>query len=262
MPTVFENIGFDIKCEEDVYRLSDFVLNSGRILPVNDGAYACWSDKSGAEIWERVELDHKNKSVSLLNIDPHFNGATVWHMEFARELSAERDDILDCKAMLKSTENEQFICARVMGALAANDFSVGNEYDFQISMIPHSVSFFKNEDEMRSVTGDEITALGAFSPVGMYSRMIASDAADTDILLTGLAAEILTGSVRYIDADGSPKGEFLHLCVNTLLGPLDVAVGQCNYDANELSSLIGGGYVALISGILSVKLIKKEAKGK
>ncbi len=263
MATVFENIGFDIKSEDDVYRLSDFVLNTGKILPVESGAYACWSDKSGAEIWERVSLDHESKSVSLLNIDPHFNGATVWHMEFAREFSAERDDILDCKAMLKVPESEQFVCARIMGALAANDFSIGNEYDFQISMIPHSVAFFKNEDTMRSALGDDITALGAFSPIGMYSRMLAADDSETvpaDILLTGIAAEVLTGSVRYIDAGDTPKGEFLHLCLNTLLGPLDIAVSQENYETETLPELIDGGNIAFVRGILSAKLIKKRQK--
>ena len=260
MPTVFENIGFDIKCEDDVFRLSDFVLNTGSILPAETGAYACWSDKSGAEIWERIGLDHESKSVSLLNIDPHFNGATVWRMEFAREFSAERDDILDCKAMLKKPGGEQFVCARVMGALAANDFSQGQEYDFQISMIPHSITFFENEDEMRSATGDDLTALGAFSPVGMYSRMIASDESDShasDILLTRLSAQILTGSLRYIETDGTPRGEFLHLCLNTLLGPLDIAVGQCNYKPESLPLLIGGGGIALLQGIISAKLIKR-----
>ncbi len=263
MATVFENIGFDIKSEDDVYRLSDFVLNSGSILPVESGAYACWSDKSGAEIWERVSLDHQSKSVSLLNIDPHFNGATVWSMEFAREFSAERDDMLDCKAMLKIPESEQFVCARIMGALAAKDFSLGNKYDFQVSMIPHSVAFFKNEDEMRSVLGDDTTALGAFSHIGMYSRMIMTDDSESplpDILLTGIAAEVLTGSVRYIDAGDTIKGEFLHLCLNTLLGPLDIAVSQSNYKPEMLSELIGGGNIVLVRGILSAKLIKKRQK--
>ena len=109
MATVFENIGFNIENEDGAYRLADFVLNSGSILPVENGAYAVWSDKSGAEVWERVALDHESKSVELLNIDPHFNGSTVWSLELSREFSAERDDMLDCKAFLKSPDSESVL---------------------------------------------------------------------------------------------------------------------------------------------------------
>lgn len=260
MATVFENIGFNIQDEDGAYRLADFVLNSGSILAVENGAYAVWSDKSGAEIWERVALDHETKSVSLLNIDPHFNGSTVWQLELAREFSAEHDDILDCKALLKFPESEQSICARVMGALAAPDLTNGGVYDFQVSMIPHSIAFFENELEMRKALSDETTALGALAPVGMYMRMLQSEDENikTDILMTRTAAEIVTGDVRFMIADKTPVGEFLHLVLNTHMGELDIAVSQNQYETKNLPRLCEGGMVAVVNGIISAKLIKRE----
>lgn len=259
MGTVFENIGFNIKDESDVYRLADFVLNSGSLLPADNGAYAVWSDKSGAEIWERVSLDHETKSVDLLNIDPHFNGSTVWNLEYMREFSSERDDILDCKAFFKRPDSEQTFCARVMGALAIPDFSPDRAYEFQVSMIPHSVAFFKNELEMRKALNDETTALGVLAPVGMYTRMLAGDdIASYDILMTRVAAEIISGDVRFMIADKTPVGEFLHLTLDTLFGPLDIAVSQSHYKTNELPDITGGGYIAVVSGIISAKLIKRK----
>lgn len=259
MGTVFENIGFNIKDESDVYRLSDFVLNSGSVLPVESGAYAVWSDKSGAEIWERVSLDHEAKSVDLLNIDPHFNGSTVWNLEYMREFESERDDILDCKALLKRPDTEQTFCARVMGAFAIPDFSPDMAYEFQVSMIPHGVSFFKNELEMRKALNDETTALGVLAPVGMYSRMLAGDdLTGFDILMTRVAARITSGDVRFMIADNTPMGEFLHLTLDTNFGPLDVAVSQNHYETKELPDLVSGEYIAVVSGIISAKLIKRK----
>lgn len=260
MATVFENIGFNITGEEDAYRLADFVLNSGSILPVDNGAYACWSDKSGAEIWERVSLDHASKSVSLLNIDPHFNGSTVWRLELSRELTAERDDILDFKALLKSPDSEQTICARVMGAFAISDFAPMREYEFQVSMIPHSIAFFENELDMRKALSDETTALGALAPVGMYMRMLATDDENTptDILMTRVAAEVITGDVRFMIADKTPVGEFLHLVLKTQFGNLDLAVSQNQYETKNLPRLCEGGMIAVVNGIISAKLIKRE----
>lgn len=261
MATVFENIGFNITDENGAYRLADFVLNSGKILPVENGAYACWSDKSGAEIWERVRLNHEKKDVELLNIDPHFNGATAWKLEFAQEFLAERDDMLDCKAMLKETDSDKFICARVMGAQAIADFATGSEYEFQVSMIPHSIAFFKNEVEMRKALNDDTTALGAIAPVGMYARLLAGENEDTmqtDILMTRIAAEIVCGDVRFMIADKTPVGEFLHLVLDTQMGQLDMAVSQNQYETKMLTRLCEGGMVAVVNGIISAKLIKRE----
>ncbi len=260
MATVFENIGFNIQDEDGAYRLADFVLNSGSILPVENGAYAVWSDKSGAEVWERLALDHETKSVSLLNLDPHFNGRCVWHLEFAREFTAERDDMLDCKALLKLPDSEQSFCGRIMGSFAIPDFSPAGEYDFQVSMIPHSIAFFKDELEMRKALSDETTALGVLAPVGMYMRMLNSEDEQfqTDILMTRLAAEIVTGDVRFMIADKTPVGEFLHLVLNTHFGELDIAVSQNQYETKELTSLCGGGMIAVVNGIISAKLVKIE----
>lgn len=260
MATVFENIGFNIEDEDGAYRLADFVLNSGSILPAENGAYAVWSDKSGAEIWERVALDHATKSVSLLNIDPHFNGSTVWRLELMREFSAERDDMLDFKALLKKPDSEQSICARVMGACAIPDFSAGCEYDFQVSMIPHQIAFFKNEIEMRKALRDDTTALGALAPVGMYMRMLQAEGEEisTDLLITRIAAEIVTGDVRFMIAEDKPVGEFLHLVLDTALGNLDIAVSQNQYETKELPMLCEGGMIAVVNGIISAKLIKRE----
>ncbi|MBQ2841046.1 MAG: hypothetical protein IJE70_06835 [Oscillospiraceae bacterium] len=259
MATVFENIGFNIEDEDGAYRLADFVLNSGSILPTENGAYACWSDRSGAEIWERLALDHETKSVSLLNIDPHFNGSTVWRLELSREFSAERDDMLDFKALLKKPDSEQSLCARVMGAYAISDFTANAEYDFQVSMIPHSIAFFENELEMRKTLSDDTTALGALAPVGMYMRMLsAEDEVPTDILMTRVCAEIVTGDVRFMIADKTPVGEFLHLVLNTQFGELDIAVSQNQYETKNLPKLCEGGMVAVVNGIISAKLIKRE----
>ncbi len=260
MGTVFENIGFNITSEDDVYRLADFVLNSGRILPVDDGAYAVFSDKCGAEIWERVALDHNTKSASLLNLDPHFNGSTVWQLELVREFSAERDDMLDCKALLKKPDSDSSFCARIMGALAAKNLASGEEFDFQVSLIPHSIAFFENELEMRKKLSDETTALGVIAPVGMYTRMLSvdQDMSQTDILLSRVAAEIETGDVRFMIAGDRPVGEFLHLTIKTVFGPLDVAVSQNQYETKELPRLCEGGYIAVVNGIISVKLINRE----
>ncbi|MBR5543282.1 MAG: hypothetical protein IKU65_04225 [Oscillospiraceae bacterium] len=259
MATVFENIGFNIEDEEGAYRLADFVLNSGSVLPVESGAYAVFSDRSGAEVWERVALDHETKSVSLLNIDPHFNGSTVWKLEFVREFLAERDDMLDCKALLKKPESELSFCGRIMGALAIADFTPDREYEFQVSMIPHSIAFFENELTMRKQLSDDTTALGALAPVGMYTRMLnAEGMQETDLLLTRVAAEITTGDVRFMIADKTPVGEFLHLVVDTQFGPLDIAVSQNQYETKELPRLCEGGYIAVVNGIISLKLIKRE----
>lgn len=260
MATVFENIGFNIQDEDGAYRLADFVLNSGSILPVKDGAYAVWSDKSGAEIWERVALDHTTKSVSLLNLDPHFNGLTVWRLELIREISAERDDILDYKALLKKPDSDMSFCARLMGAYAIDGLAPGEEYDLQVSIIPHSVAFFKNEDEMRKALSDETTALGSVAPVGMYMRMLHTEDDDmqTDILMTRIAAEIKGGDVRFMIADDRPVGEFLHLILNTHFGELDLAVSQNQYETKELPLLCEGGMVSVVNGIISAKLIKRE----
>ncbi len=260
MATVFENIGFNISDEDGAYKLADFVLNSGSILPADRGVYACWSDKSGAEIWERLALNHEEKSVSLLNIDPHFNGSTAWHLEFAEEFSGERDDILDCKARLKLPDSESFVCARIMGALAAEGLECGSEYDFQVSMIPHSISFYENESAMRKATADEVSALGALIPLGMYSRLLASDGSlsGTDILLTRVSAEIESGDVRFMIAGKKPVGEFLHLVIKTHLGNLDIAVSQNQYETAMLPHLCEGGMVVCTDGIISAKLIRKN----
>ncbi len=260
MGTVFENIGFNITGEDDVYRLADFVLNSGSILPVDDGAYAVFSDKCGAEIWERVALDHENKSVSLLNLDPHFNGSTVWHLELVRDFSAERDDILDCKALLKAPDSDSSFCARIMGAKAAKQLQNGLEFDFQVSLIPHSISLFENELEMRKALSDETTALGVIAPVGMYTRMLSTgeDMMQTDLLISRIVAEIKTGDVRFMIAEDKPIGEFLHLVIDTVFGPLDVAVSQNLYETKTLPALCGGGHIAVVSGIISAKLINRE----
>ncbi len=259
MATVFENIGFNITSEDDVYRLADLVLNSGKILPVDDGAYAVFSDKCGAEIWERVALDHNTKSVSLLNIDPHFNGNTVWRLELVRDFSAERDDFLDCKALLKKPDSDKSFCARIMGHLAAKNLTFDSEYDFQVSLIPHSIAFFENEIEMRKALSDDSSALGNIIPVGMYTRMLADEEMQqTDLLMSRISAEIISGDVRFMIADDTPVGEFLHLTIDTAFGPLDVAVSQNQYETQELPRLCEGGYIAVINGIISAKLIKRE----
>ncbi len=264
MPSTFENIGFNITCEDDVYRLADFVINSGKILPAGDGAYACWSDASGAEIWERIALDHDTKSVSLLNIDPHFNGGTAWDLKLSQVLSAERDDELDFKAIMKKPDGEQFICARIMGALALPELKLDDVRTYQISMIPHFISFFEGEDNMRAALSDETSPLGSFAPLGFYSRMVVSEddeealRALPDILLTRLIAEVVAVSPRYMTSDGKPMGEFLHITLNTMLGPIDAAVGQSHYTPELSEKLAGGGYVAVIDGIISLKAVKPK----
>ena len=184
----------------------------------------------------------------------------MWHLELVREFTAERDDILDCKALLKLPDSEQSFCARIMGAAAIPDFSPAREYDFQVSIIPHSIAFFKDESEMRKTLSDETTALGALVPVGMYVRMLNSEDEQftTDILMTRIAAEITTGDVRFMIADKTPVGEFLHLVLNTHFGELDLAVSQNQYETKELTSLCSGGMIAVVNGIISAKLIKRE----
>jgi len=80
----------------------------------------------------------------------------------------------------------------------------------------------------------------------------------TDILMTRIAAEIKGGDVRFMIADKTPVGEFLHLVLKTDMGDLDVAVSQNNYETKNLPKLCEGGMVAVVSGIISAKLIKRE----
>ena len=84
------------------------------------------------------------------------------------------------------------------------------------------------------------------------------DVQQTDLLMSRIAAEIISGDVRFMIADDKPVGEFLHLTIDTTFGPLDIAVSQNQYETKELPRLCEGGYIAVVNGIISAKLIKRE----
>ena len=260
MSTIFEHIGFHIHCEDDVYRLADFVLNAGKLLPVQDGAYAVWSDASGSEVWSRVGLDHETKQTTLLNIDPHYSGKNLWKLKVGQALTGEYDDALDGKYVLYTEDEKVFVTARTMGVRALKEFHEGGVYYFQMSMIPHAVRLFESEDAYRAYYNDSETVPGVLFPRGMYSRMVqnAVEGEKTvreDILLTRLVAKIKSFQRREIRAEGEVLGRFCHMELETQLGPLDVPVSLQKAEGFSLEAAEDSGAYALVVGMLSGKVV-------
>lgn len=225
MQTIFENLGFRIGGEADVYKLADFVLNSGRILPGKDGAYAFWTDPSGAEVWLRLAHDHEKKRSELLNIDPHYHGGTVWRLRVREELAGEADDFMDGKFILETLDGSHFFAARIMGLRALRDFKVGGEYYFQLSMIPHGIRYFESEEAYRTYYNDEKTVLGAMFPRGVISRRVGGEGIKREeILMTGMVCHVSHAEVKNIEAaDGeSKRGWYWLMKAETMLGTIDI----------------------------------------
>ena len=261
MDTIFENIGFQIHGEADVYRLADFVLNSGQIFNVGEGAYAMWQDGSGAEIWVRIALDHEAKSSHLLNIDPHFHGDTVWRLHVQEELK-ERDDFLDGKFVLSSGDGKQFFPARIMGLQALREFHVGGDYHFMLAMIPHGVRLFPDEEAYRSYYKDERTVMGSFFPRGLYAkRLAAENGRREDVLLTRLVGRVLSGEPRQIQAAGNERlGWFWHLRVETLMGPIDMPVAARMENPLPIEEYLanGGAVISTFGTIGALVVVRKK----
>ncbi|MBR5478883.1 MAG: hypothetical protein IKU84_01745 [Clostridia bacterium] len=246
MSTIFEHIGFQINSEEDVYRLADFTMNAGKILPLEDGFYACYINASGSEVWARMALDHEEERTTLLNIDPHYNGQNIWKLKVGQGLQG--DDFLDAKCVLYTEDEKQFLTSRIMGLFALNEFDFDKLYHFQIAMIPHTIEFFENEDEYREISGDEKTITGVLLPVGMYSNMVTvedDEKSREEVLMTRLFCKIISCERRVMELDGEKFGGFYHLVAETQFGPLDIASSR-GCEAGEF---------ALVRGCLSAKVI-------
>lgn len=265
METIFENIGFKITCESDVYRMADYVLNAGKLFPVKDGAYAFWTDESGAEVWLRLGHDHENKTSQLLNIDPHFHGgSSVWDLRMREELSGERDDILDGKFILESLDESRFFAVRIMGVKALRELKVGGEYTFQVAMIPHGVKFFESEDAYRSYYSDEKTVFGEFFPRGVYSRRLGGEEIKREeILLTGLVGNVVSAQLKDIKAaQGENKlGWFWHVRVETAFGTLDVPVAAEEDKLDYMRHCFEGGQaVVSLFGTMGALIVRRTEK--
>lgn len=239
MSTIFEHIGLHLNGEEDVYRLADFTMNAGKILPLDDGFYACYINASGSEVWARMALDHDEKKTTLLNIDPHLNGHNIWKLKVGQGLQG--DDFLDAKCVLYTDDEKQFITARIMGFYALNEFEMDKLYHFQVAMIPHKIEFFENEDEYREISGDNQTITGMLFPYGMYSSMLAVDDEENhreEVLMTRLFCKIASCERKVMELDGEQFGGFYHLIAETPFGPLDIASSR-GCEAGEYAYVIG-----------------------
>lgn len=263
METIFENIGFKIKCEEDVYRLADYVLNSGKILPHDNGAYAYWEDKSGAQVWLRLAHEHDKKRSTLLNIDPHFRAGTVWEMRVREKLEGEQDDFLDGKYLLETLDGDQFIAARVMGSEVLANMKPGSVHNFQLAMIPHGIKFFESEAAYREYYKDEKTVLGAIFPRGVYSRRLGGDEIRREeILMTGLVCRVGYAELRHIHEASQDKrmGNFWQLTCETLMGPIDVvsAAEEENFE-HQRKCMEGGEPVISVFGTIgALAVVRKD----
>ena len=263
METIFENIGFKIKSEDDVYKLADYVLGAGKVLPLEDGAYSFWEDESGAQVWLRLKLDHEKKSTELMNIDPHFRGGNVWELRVSEKLEGEQDDFLDGKYLLETLDGSQFIAARVMGSQAIKDFAPGKIYNFQLAMIPHGIKFFESETSYREYYGDEKTVPGAIIPRGVYSRRLGGDEIRREeILLTSVLCNISHVELKHICATGedNPMGSFWHLTGETMLGTLDIAAAaeEDLFDHQQYCLESGQAVVSVYGTIGALVVVRKE----
>lgn len=259
METIFENIGFKIRCEDDVYTLADYVLSNGKILPLADGAYSFWTDESGAEIWLRLALDHEKKSTRLLNIDPHYHGDCVIKLRVREELIGEADDFLDGKYLLETLDGSQFFAARVMGVKALREFKVGGEYNFQLSMIPHGIKFFESENAYRTYYNDEKTVLGALFPRGVYSQRLGGEGLKREeVLMTGYVGEVGYAELKHVHAASGEErlGNFWQLKCETLMGYIDIpAAAEQDMFEHVKRCMEGGEAVVSVFGTLSALVV-------
>lgn len=260
METIFENIGFKISCEDDVYKLADYVLSSGKVLPLKDGAYSFWTDESGAQIWLRLAHDHEKKTTQLLNIDPHYQGLSPLRLRVREELEGEGDDFLDGKYLLETLDGSQFFAVRIMGVKALRDFKVGGEYDFQLTMIPHGIKFFESENAYRTYYNDEKTVLGALFPRGVYSRRLGGDGLKREeILMTGYVGEVGYAELKHVHAASGGEqrlGNFWHLRCETLAGYIDIpSAAEPDMFEHVKRCMEGGEAVVSVFGTLSALVV-------
>jgi len=262
MQTIFENIGIKITCEDEVYKLADYVISTGKVIPLKEGAYAFWTDESGAEVWLRLAHDHENKRTELLNIDPHFHGNCVQKLCVREELHGEQDDFLDGKVLLESLDGSQFFAARIMGRHALKEFKVGGEYYFQLGFIPHGIKFFESENAYRTYYNDEKTVLGALFPRGVYSRRLGSDDLSLkreEILMTGLVCRIGYAELKHMHAASvgdELRGRYWQMRAETLVGSIDLA---CEADEDMFEHvkhcMEGGEPVASVFGTVGALVV-------
>lgn len=65
----FSDIGFDINTEEEFQDLLEKTYHESTLISVNEGAYAVYTDESGAELWIQLNSEHE-----CIGANPHYKG--------------------------------------------------------------------------------------------------------------------------------------------------------------------------------------------
>ena len=71
MPSNMSTIGFPVSTEDEFLALAEHAAEYADEFKVEGGAYLCYADESGAQLWMQVDND-----MELVGLNPHFEAAS------------------------------------------------------------------------------------------------------------------------------------------------------------------------------------------
>ncbi len=215
------SIGFHIKTQEEFHDLIDGVARACNAIPVAEGAYLRWIDRSGAELWLQ-----RDKSGSLIGVNPHFNGPSRLRIGLTDRIERPDGSVLDGAYhawMAPRSDNPgdgeyPFVFdspdARIHPGLDGPTLA-----QVQIAAFPSEITVFESKDEYEAChAGEEVRfAPQSFIPVGLFQQREAQPPR---------AYALFTGYVRETRRlkNAFTKNEFVWAAVETLGGSFDVVL--------------------------------------
>ncbi|MCB0006387.1 MAG: hypothetical protein KDE04_08020 [Anaerolineales bacterium] len=90
MPSHFSTIGIPVTSEQDFIDIGQRAARLAERHKVQNGAYYCWQDESGAALW--LQLDENDQ---LIGINPHFHGQALFQVAILTPIKRPHDSPLD-----------------------------------------------------------------------------------------------------------------------------------------------------------------------
>jgi hypothetical protein len=84
------SIGFPIQVPDDLQVYIEHALRHGRRFSTSQGSYVCWSSRSGAELWVKLDLEGQ-----VLEVNPFFSGHSKMSVAIEERIAAETDGSLE-----------------------------------------------------------------------------------------------------------------------------------------------------------------------
>lgn len=256
----FSNIGFNISSQEEFQSLLEKAYDHSSTIKIPEGAYAVYSDDSGAELF--IQLNSKNICIGA---NPHFKGKsrrTVCLTNAIERPESDLDGAFHCwaaPALLNNPESGQYPFVfdlpdfKTLGKI---DFP--KNFEIQLTAFAHELSHFSSEKEYYENQETETKfAVHSFIPSGLFS---ADDLASET---SPQAFGIFSGTIKEFEKKQNTlsRQEYYWLLVDTLGGEIDIVADLRFFEVQPVENGIVSGQFWLSGRLINPPPRQEENPG-